>query len=395
MPLPVRHPIFFIPLVLGASSIATLLLYFNGRIEMGEGVRIILVPATVLLLTFLLWAKQSGRTELFDRIMAGLWAGALATLAYDLVRVPTAWSGVPVFKAISYFGTVILGQPTPTFTSEVAGWIYHLSNGIGFGLMYATFVNRPRWWTAVLWGVFLELLMLLTPYAEVFGYKVSSEFLAVTIGAHVVYGFALWAALRYWSSGRQFGTAREHSAVRLTLIAALVPIGIGIVAIDFHRRHGLTIPPSPPRYLGPHLYTTWNVLDPDRLAGMWLLHRFVDDRARFHFVAPFSQIVYGIPFDTPEAAIRRSGTRSVTEILLEQHHLGADSQFAPLARMAHLYEIIPWMLPADPKAQQFGQALLAAAGRCQPTHILPCVERAFQFLDAWYTQTDSSVEVSA
>lgn len=52
--------------------------------------------------------------------------------------------------------------------------------------------------------------------------------------------------------------------------------------------------------------------------------------------------------------------------------------------MAHLYEITLWMLPRDPQAQQLGQELMATAGSCPASEMMPCVERAFSHLDTWY-----------
>jgi hypothetical protein len=166
-------------------------------------------------------------------------------------------------------------------------------------------------------------------------------------------------------------------------------VGIGAVAADFHRRYGASLPTSPPAYLGSHLYTTWNVLEPDRLSALWVFQRFVNPRVRFHFVPPFSRISYGTPFDTPEAEVRRSATRSATEVLLAQHYLESDSRLGRLARMTHLYEITPWMRPTDPAAHQFGQELMAATGRCEPHEIIRCVERAFHYLDTWYAHASS------
>jgi hypothetical protein len=386
VPAPIKYPALLLPFLLGASSIASLLLYFYGLMEMGRSVRSLAIPAVLVLILATFWAKYTQRVVLYNRILAGLFAGACATLAYDLVRVPIVWSGIPVFKAISYFGTVIVGQPTPTVTSDVYGWAYHLSNGVGFGLMYTALVAVPRWWSAVLWGLLLEGAMLVTPYAEVFGYKVSPEFLAITIGAHLVYGVTLWTSLRYWCGGLACDWSTTRPLSRALLTWGLVSLGIGAIAADFHLRHGRALPPSPPGYLGTHLYTTWNVLEPDRLAALWVFQRFVEPQARFHFVAPFSPMAYGIPFDTPEAEVRRSGTQSVTEILLAQNRLQANPELALLARMTHLYEVTPWMRPADPAASRFGQELIAATGQCPLPDITPCVERAFHYLDTWYLQ---------
>jgi hypothetical protein len=266
---------------LGATSIATLLLYFYGKMGMAQSVPALLLPAVGIVIVVANEASKWEKRELYARIIGGLWAGGFATLAYDAVRLPIALAGIPVFKAISYFGTLITNQTAPTVGSEVVGWSYHLSNGIGFGLMYAMLVGRPRWWTAVIWGVTLETAMLLTPYAEIFGYKLSSKFVTITLSSHVVYGIVLWAALRPFSLGGD----RSPRIVKHAFLKFLpVPFGVGVVGAAFVAQHSTSIPPPPPPYLGKHLYVTWNVPEPDRIAGMWVLKKFVDPEARFYFI---------------------------------------------------------------------------------------------------------------
>jgi len=370
----------FIVLV-GASSIATLFLYFYGVAGMGASVPALLVPAIIALLVVDKWARKTGRTDISRRIVTGLWAGGLATLAYDLVRLPIALAGVPVFKAISYFGTLIVGGTAPTVGSELVGWSYHLSNGIGFGLIYAVLVGRPRWWTAVLWGMTLEGAMLLTPYAEVFGYKLSSQFVAITLGSHIVYGAVLWVALRWFELGLP---GRESRSMKRALLKFLpVPLGVGIVGASFYVQHSRSIPPPPPEHLGKHLYVTWNVAEPDRMAAMWVLQRFVDRDARFHFIEPYSHFRFGTAFDIPEADVRRSASRSVTEVLLAEHATEQTQKLALLGRMANLYEVAQWMRPSDPEADELGRRLLDAAA-CKGAMTHGCAESALQFLDRWY-----------
>lgn len=384
LPAPAGQPLLLVPLALGASSIATLLVYFLGWVEMGASVRIVLLPAAAVFAALVAWTLATGRRELAARMLAGLWAGAFATAAYDLVRVPLAMSGIPVFKAISYFGTVILGQQRPDLASELAGWSYHLSNGIGFGLMYAVLVVRPRWWTAALWGLFLEAAMLATPYAEIFGYRYTQGFLAITLGSHVVYGLALWSGLLLWRRGGDFRLPERRRLGALAASFALAPAAVGAVGLDFHQRHAAAIPPSPPAYLGPHLYTTWNALEADRLATLWLLRRFVDPEARFHFVEPFTHIARGTPVDTPEAAVRRTGRLAAAEVLLAELGRRDDPRLALVGRMAHNEEITPWMKPAHPQAFALGREVNEAAAGCEGGEPLPCVERALAVLDRWY-----------
>jgi hypothetical protein len=99
---------------LGALSVASLLLYFYG---VGRFVRVsvVLLSLETAGLIGLTWfARRRGWTDVTRLMSRGLWAGCMATLVYDAVRVPIAHMGVPVFKAISYFGTVLLGIDHPT-----------------------------------------------------------------------------------------------------------------------------------------------------------------------------------------------------------------------------------------------------------------------------------------
>ncbi len=292
---------------------------------------------------------------------------------------------MPVFKAISYFGTVMLGVSRPTLSSEIVGWLYHLSNGMGFGLMYAAAMARPRLGSALLWGTALEGVMLLTPYVEVLGYRASPTFLAVSLGSHLVYGATLWGALALWERTRRRAGRR---GARFGLLALAV-LGIAGVGADSSRRYAATIPPSPPPYIGRHLYTTWSVPEPDRVALLWLIERHVDPAARFHFVEPFSPVDLGTPVDVPEAEIRRGGTRSATEILLAELDLAGDPALRRLGRMTSLFEIARWRLPAHPEAHRLGLELMEAVGDCEGD-TRACMKRGRDFLDAWYAREGGS-----
>lgn len=364
--------------VCGSLSIGSLLLYFFG-------VGSFFWTSCILLLIeigglLLLWRYASGEAGRPMRrlIVGGLTAGCVATLAYDIVRVPIAHGGIPVFKAISYFGTVLLGVEQPTPVSELLGWGYHLSNGIGFGLMYAALVTRPGPISAVLWGLSLEGAMLLTPYAEVFGYQRDARFMAITIGSHACYGLALWAGLWYWNTQRL--TAATIAASGLTTVLVL-----SLIAADFHRLEASKLPPSPPDRLGSDLYVTWDVPEPDRVAALWVMKRFERPAARFHFIAPFQALNNGTPFDVPEADIRRTGNRAATEVLLDRMPLEDDERLELLARTAHLTEVTAWMLPSDPAAADLARRLRdAASSHCGERLRASCLDPLFGALDAWY-----------
>lgn len=335
------------------------------------------------LISVTILGQAKGLRERVGLLESGLWAGGLATLAYDIVRIPVAHSGVPVFKAISYFGTVLLGVQSPTLLSETLGWAYHLSNGVSFGLMYAALVSKPQLYSAVIWGLTLEVVMLLTPYAEIFGYRRDAKFFAITFGAHAVYGLVLYLALRLWTGIGSFQLGSVHVAAGLLC----VPLGLSLIAADSYKRYSKSLPPSPPAYIGPSLYTTWDVAEPDRIVAMWVTKRFVEPQATFYFIKPFDAIRYGRPFDIPEAEIRRHGIRSATQFLLEQRGLNSDAKLNTLARMTYLNEVTPWMLASDTEAGQLTQRLrLAAEKECGESLSANCIERLFNELDHFYQE---------
>jgi hypothetical protein len=370
-------PWLAIPFAAGATSIASLLGYFYGLFTMTAGVAWVLVPGIVAAAAFTVVMRRRGRADLADRVAAGVFAGGFATLAYDVCRIPLVHSGLPIFKAISYFGTLIVGTSEVTTGAELAGWAYHYSNGIGFAVMYAALFARERLWTAVVWGTVLELAMLATPYAEVFGYTRGRPFLAITLGAHFVYGIGLWAGLRLW-----YGGWLRPSFAKIAAGFLLPALGVGLVGADFHRLHAEKLPPAPPLEMGPHLYTTWNVLEVDRVVMLWLIRRFHDPDAKFALLPPFTMTPYGIPVDVPEADLRRTGALGAADVAIDRFGLRGDAALANLGAIATFYEITPWATP--PPDSEIGIELRDGADACGDHPGVECLEKLFARLDRWY-----------
>src|SRR4051812_38572312 len=90
----------------GSLSVASLLLYFLGADSFGRLASTMLAAEVIGLAAVVALARTPASKEPVRLLVSGLWAGGLATLAYDVARIPVAHAGVPVFKAISYFGTV-------------------------------------------------------------------------------------------------------------------------------------------------------------------------------------------------------------------------------------------------------------------------------------------------
>jgi hypothetical protein len=220
-----RAVVFF----LSATSIWCLLAEFYGLCSMRTFTLWILIPATILLIAMALFDLLKGDRRLWRAVLIGSIGGLLAAFAYDIFRLPfviaavdhvgPTWARLPLYKVFPRFGAMILGQSfTPDQTdsqfpllTHVVGWIYHISNGVTFGVMYMAIIGdatRRSWWWGVALAVGLELMMLFTPYTAFFGISPVMRFVIVTLTAHLIFGVTLgqWARRQ---SIQSLGLARE------------------------------------------------------------------------------------------------------------------------------------------------------------------------------------------
>jgi hypothetical protein len=89
------------------------------------------------------------------------------------------------------------------------------------------------------------------------------------------------------------------------------------------------------------LYVTWDTLETDKLASIWLVKRFIDPAARFEFVPKGTLITNGIPFDTPESEFRRYHAISCFQSVL-RHHSISNAALVRVGEITHDIEINFW-----------------------------------------------------
>lgn len=157
----------------------------------------VLPPATVILIAvaYLHRDRPSGLTNPHTWIVEGALAGIISAVAYDVYRIPFVLAGAPLFKMFPRFGELLLGATEPRWLVEALGWTYHFSNGAALGIMFvvmaACFRRPPLFWGAVGWALFVEAMLLITPYAGFFGLTLNGRFLLLTASAHLLFGVVL------------------------------------------------------------------------------------------------------------------------------------------------------------------------------------------------------------
>jgi len=136
--------------------------------------------------------------RLFNRAITGLWAGAVASIALDAIRYPigvglhTLPGDMPTM-----FGKFILGQDEVTGGLLLVGYLYHYLNGAAFGIVYTLIAGKVRWYWGVVWGLIIEVLMMVTPPMLLmgvgpFGINTGAPwYFLTTLAAHIAFGAVL------------------------------------------------------------------------------------------------------------------------------------------------------------------------------------------------------------
>lgn len=149
---------------------------------------------------------------------------------------------------------------------------------------------------------------------------------------------------------------------------------------------------SPPSETSDHVFVTRRTLEPDKLASIWLIKRFVDRDAKFVFVGDDAPLTSeGIPFDTSEAEFRRYATLSCFESILRKHPV-TEPGIERLTKLIHDIEINYWANPLSPDSLNLRHRLLAIV-EAHPAQPEACLGPAFAVFDAFLADSKPSQDL--
>ncbi|RLC00703.1 MAG: hypothetical protein DRI57_31980 [Deltaproteobacteria bacterium] len=89
------------------------------------------------------------------------------------------------------------------------------------------------------------------------------------------------------------------------------------------------------------VYATWENMEIDKCASAWLIRRFINKNAVFKFFPKGELITEGIPFDVPQAEIRRYHNMAAFEYLVKKHKI-SDPALRKIGEIIHDIEINYW-----------------------------------------------------
>ncbi|MDB9516440.1 hypothetical protein PN466_05630 [Roseofilum reptotaenium CS-1145] len=149
------------------------------------------------------WSRSSHqeRKIIQAKAITGVVAGAIATIAYDVSReLIVRLFNIPLdpFKALPVFGELIVGSNAPETTIIISGILYHVLNGVLFGVAYCFFFGNRNWKWGIVWAMALEIAMF-TIYPTWLNLDaVMREFTLISMSGHIVYGAVLGLLCNRW-----------------------------------------------------------------------------------------------------------------------------------------------------------------------------------------------------
>ncbi len=211
--------------VLGFTSVASLLGWVYGVASFEALFLNVTLPGTAALAGIALWAVRRDDTELRDIFAIGTVAGLLGTLGYDVFRIPfVIGRGLLVLSPIESYGVLATGAETSSGWTDMVGWTYHVSNGVGFGIAYAAIAMRRHWAWGVVFAALLETGTVLTPFAS--SYQLGGKYfiIGVAYAAHVPFGLALGKLCQDPDRTRQILASVGRHVAPVALTATVVAL---------------------------------------------------------------------------------------------------------------------------------------------------------------------------
>jgi hypothetical protein len=193
------HALRGVVALLALLSVAPLLGWVFGLGRFAMWFRMVALPA-LLVVGLVAWtvSRPAARhPDVRTAMVAGAIGGLIGTIGYDLFRLPFLAMGFRLLAPIDSYGVLLLDAHSSSALSGFAGWAYHFSNGICFGIAFAMVALGRNWRWGVLWAMVLETASVVTPFADTYGLTGRWGLIAIAYGAHVPYGLAIgWAASR-------------------------------------------------------------------------------------------------------------------------------------------------------------------------------------------------------
>ena len=184
-----------------------------------------IIPSVIAIFAIGILAR-SKFPRITNRLFKGMAAGAVASFALEAIRIPgymfAKW--LPMDSMISLPGLLLTekitslseikqvimqsGVPMNLYHAPLdafmAGALWHFWNGATFGIVYALFIGKGKWWYGMIWAFIIEIGMMFAPYLIMmkgpFGIEHMDGYniFVITLIAHLAFGAVLGILVQKW-----------------------------------------------------------------------------------------------------------------------------------------------------------------------------------------------------
>lgn len=131
------------------------------------------------------------------------------------------------------------------------------------------------------------------------------------------------------------------------------------------------------------MFSTWEGFETDKCASIWLIKRFVDQKAEIRFFPKGSKMTQGTLFDVPEARFRRYHNMSTYGSILNYYKL-KDPKLIFIGKIIHDIEINVWKKKVFKETPLIQQAILSIIEQSgSPAEV---IEKTCTYFDHFYEQ---------
>ncbi len=183
--------------LLAMLSVAPLLAWVYRLGEFSTWYWYVTVPALVALaVAGVVVARSERRVRLHHTMVAGAIGGLIGTIGYDVFRLPFMALGLRLLAPVDSYGVLLLDAVGSSGRTGTAGWFFHTTNGVCFGVAFALIAARRHWAWALGWAMVLETATIATPFVTLYGLSTRPWLIVIAYLAHIPYGLAIGFAVR-------------------------------------------------------------------------------------------------------------------------------------------------------------------------------------------------------
>ena len=133
------------------------------------------------------------------------------------------------------------------------------------------------------------------------------------------------------------------------------------------------------------IFSTWEGFEADKCASIWFIKRFIDKNAKIKFFPKGSIITEGIPFDVPEAKLRRYHNMSTFESILKYYNL-KDPKLIYIGKIIHDIEVNIWDKKIFPETLLVEEAILSIIKQSKTADEI--IEKSYQYFNSLYQRLE-------